>query len=178
MKKDKLNILVVDDSKTTRDMLAGELNTIGYVAHAAASTEEADKIVNKSHIDILFLDLKLPGMDGLKYLGKLQKEEKDVIVIVMTAYQSPESAVDAIEKGAYDYVIKPIEPGHLELIIKRALKRYQLEQERKNLIAGRDRALKDFMENAKETDLLIMDFKKEINSLLAELGRQPKYKIL
>ena len=172
----KLNVLVVDDSSVIREVILDELTALGYRAYAAGSAEEAGKILSKSGIDIMFLDLKLPGIEGLDYLERIQQQKKDIVVIVMTAYESSKTAVEAIEKGAYDYVIKPIQPAHVELIIKRALKRYQIEQERQIAVDRRISALKDFAGTAKDTDLYVKELKSEVNSLLIELGRKPKYK--
>ena len=176
MEDKKLNVLVVDDSITVRSILVDELKALGYAVQAAASAEEAQEVLDKSRTDIMFLDLNLPGITGLEYLKKIQAENKDIIVVVMTGYESPQTAVEAIEKGAYDYIVKPIQPGHLELIIKRALKRYQIEQERKIAIDRRLRALTDFMETSKNREEDIKELREEVNNLLSELGRPPKYK--
>ncbi len=173
---EKLNVLVVDDDNFNREVLITKLKLLGYTAYEAESAEKAADVLEKSQIDILLLDIKLPGMDGLEYLEKIQKEKKDIIVIMMTAFESVKSAVDAIEKGAYDYLIKPIEPRHLELIIKKALKRHQIEQERRLAVERRMKAAKEFFDSAVETDLLIKQLRNEVNILLKELGLPPKYK--
>lgn len=176
-KEDKQSILVVDDSRTTREMLEDELRTLGYKTYLAESAEDAEKVLSKHEIDIMFLDIRLPGIGGLEYLERLRKEGKDIIVIVVTAYESTASAVEAIEKGAYDYVIKPIDPSHIELIIKRALKRYEIEQERNAALEKRMTALEDFSEIAKLESDFIRELKLEVNNLLKDMSRKPKYKV-
>jgi len=178
MANSKLSILVVDDSTLIRTSMIEELSTLGYPNYSASSVEEAEKILKEKNIDLVLLDLMLPGMSGMEYLEKLKNQKEDIIVIIMTAYESVETAVNAIERGAYDYVIKPVEPSHLELIIKRALKRYQITQEKKNAIERRVQALTDFMETTKETYQILQGLKKEVNDLLKELGQPAKYKTI
>ena len=178
MNAERLNILVVDDSRVVRMVLVDELKTLGYGVHEAGSTTEADEVLKKIDIDILFLDLRLPQVTGLEYLEKLNEENKDVIVVIMTAHESPETAVEAIEKGAYDYVIKPIEIHQVELIIKRALKRYQIESEKRIHMEKRVKALELYQDTSNELRVEIDGLKKEVNDLLLGQGKSSKYKIL
>ncbi|MFH1771193.1 MAG: response regulator [Candidatus Omnitrophota bacterium] len=176
--KDKISILIVDDSLTVRESMLEELRVLGYEVQAVSCVAEAREVLDEKAFDVLFLDLKLPNVQGLDYLDELKKEKRDIVVIVMTAYESSGTAVEAIEKGAHDYVIKPIEPAHFELIIKRALKRYQLENEKQAAIDKRIQALADFMETSRDVNIEIAELKKEVNSLLVELGRPVKYKVI
>jgi two-component system, NtrC family, response regulator AtoC len=153
MPRSKLNILVVDDSRTVRMVLSDELKALGYSVTEVASAEGAGKVLQdpKNNIEMVFLDLELPGMKGLEFMARVAQGETSPIFIVMTGYESAQSAVEAIEKGAYDYVVKPIAGGHLELIIKRALKRYQLEQARQAAVKKTLRSLEDFSRDSENT---------------------------
>ena len=173
----KLSILVLDDSGLVRDTMYEELTALGHTTKIAGTTDEADAIIAKNSVDLLFLDLIMPGMSGLDYLEKIQEEHPQIIVVIITAYESTHSAVEAIEKGAYDYVMKPVNPGHLELIIMRALKRYEIEMERRKNIKKRIQALEGFIESAQNTSEIIRELKNEVNGLLDKLGRSPKYNI-
>jgi len=175
MKENKLKILVVDDSATVRQTLADELTTLGYMVKTISVAEEALQLIKKDGFDIVFIDFKMPGISGLGVLDKIQKEDIDIIPIMMTAYESPATAVEAIEKGAYDYIIKPVKPGNLELIVKRALKRYEIEAMKRKSFATRTEQLKSFKKSSDELIEEIKLLKKEVNDLLKQLGKPEKY---
>ncbi|MFH1772502.1 MAG: response regulator [Candidatus Omnitrophota bacterium] len=171
-----LNILVIDDSISVRISMAEELAMLGYQVYTAASREETEKILENHIVDIVFLDLKLPGVTGLEYLEQIRRREENIVVIIMTAYESMPTAVEAIEKGAHEYIIKPISPGHLELVMKQALMRFCLEQERDMANDKRMDVIKRFNSDLKDAEALKQALKAQVNSLLGELGRPPKYK--
>ncbi|MFH2137512.1 MAG: response regulator [Candidatus Omnitrophota bacterium] len=176
--KNKLSILVVDDSATIRETIVGQLLALGYVAQGVPSAEEAEKLLSEADFDILFLDIKLSGIDGMTYLETIRQSKANIAVIIMTAFESPKTAVEAIEKGACDYLIKPIQGKHLELIILRALRRRQLERERKDAIEKRINALLSYTKDTRDMKLAINALKLEVNNLLIELGQQPKYTVI
>jgi DNA-binding NtrC family response regulator len=173
----KLHVMVVDDNRIVKEAISEELRSLGCMVYTASLAEEADRILGKHPIDIIFLDLKLPGLSGLEYLERIKETYRDPIVIIMTVCGSSESAVEAIDKGAYDYVIKPIEPGHVELLIKRAMKRHQIDLERRLAVERRLRALDSFAECARETEEMIKELKREVNRLCEEMGKPPRYEI-
>ena len=177
--KEKLNILVVDDSQTVREILTDELKALGQNVQAAPSAEKADVVLQQavSQIDVVLLDLKLPGMEGMDFLSKIRAKNKEIIVIIMTAYETADSAVEAIERGANDYVIKPIEPRHLDVIVRRAIKLRGMEKERARDYDNLQKFVKDAEENSEMTRLFIGELKDEVNRLLGELGRSAKYKV-
>lgn len=129
MEEDKLKkVLVIDDSETTRNLLNDELSALGYAVKAIEKAEDGLFRMQGNKFDVVFIDLKLPGMGGLELLQWITEEKIDVIPIIMTGYESPESIAEAVEKGAYGYIIKPIQPLQLNIAIKFALKRYEIEQ--------------------------------------------------
>jgi len=102
-----LNLLIVDDERSVRDACREVASVLGYRASSAESAEQALRMAEAQSIDVVFLDLKLPGAGGLDALWQLKKRRPDIEVIVMTGHGTVESAVQAMKAGAYDYVTKP-----------------------------------------------------------------------
>ena len=126
-------ILIVDDEAVVRDSLADWFRDEGYEADTAESAKVAlEKLANNSW-DIFLLDIRMPGIDGLELQRKLKEAQPDATVIIMTAYASVESAVEAMKLGAYDYIIKPFNPDDLEHTIQKAVERKQLVSENQQL---------------------------------------------
>ncbi|HXI26214.1 MAG TPA: sigma-54 dependent transcriptional regulator [Pyrinomonadaceae bacterium] len=126
-------ILIVDDEAVVRDSLADWFRDEGYEAETAESAKVAlEKLANNSW-DIFLLDIRMPGIDGLELQRKLKEAQPNATVIVMTAYASVESAVEAMKQGAYDYIIKPFNPDDLEQTIQKAVERKHLVSENQQL---------------------------------------------
>jgi DNA-binding NtrC family response regulator len=126
-------ILIVDDEEAQRKQLAGFLEKQGFIVTTADSGEKALEISQGQYYEVALLDLKMPGMSGLELLKKLKELNSEVQVIMMTAYGTVETAVEAMKHGAYHYVSKPINLDELKLNIKKALEKYHLLQENKYL---------------------------------------------
>ncbi len=125
----KPSILIVDDEKAVRENLARYLSE-GYVTETAANGNEAiQKISDNSDIEILLSDLKMPEMDGIELLEKIQAMNRDIVTIFITGFSTIESAVDAMRKGAYDYLTKPIDLNKLEITVKNAISHKKLKSE-------------------------------------------------
>jgi DNA-binding NtrC family response regulator len=123
------NILIVDDEPLVRNSLAEILAADGYTVLSAHSAEKALDIILKNRIDIILLDMVLPGMGGLELLNALKEQNFLGEVIIMTAYSTVESAVSAIKMGAYDYLIKPCNNEEVKLLIKRIIENNTLRIE-------------------------------------------------
>jgi len=179
MQKKKINFLVIDDSQVVRQIMHDELVNLGYSVHLAKSAEAALEMIKQPElaIDFVFLDYMLPGINGLQFLDELKKIKRHPVVVMMTAYESTESAVEAIERGAYDYVIKPISPSHLEIIIYRAMKRYEVEQTREKGRNSHIKTVEAFESDTFKIQENLNKLKMEVNLLLRDLGRPEKYKI-
>jgi two-component system response regulator HydG len=135
----KYRILVVDDEESQREMLAGHLKNKGYTVTTAASGEEASEVCRKNFFEVALLDLKMPGLSGMDLLKELKKINPDTASIIITAYGSIDSAVEALKSGAFDYITKPINNlEELDLIIEKALEAHSLLRE--------NRALKEELE--------------------------------
>lgn len=114
-------VLIVDDDKNTRDGLVRALRR-HYDVLSAESAESALEVLRKSPVDIMLSDMRMPGMDGLRLLKQVVAEYPRTICILLTAYGSVETAVEAMKYGAYDFLTKPINLDHLDLLLERASK--------------------------------------------------------
>jgi DNA-binding NtrC family response regulator len=117
------SILVVDDEKSQREILEMILSGEGYDVTTASSGEAAMKFVESRRFDLVLTDLKMTGMDGLELLKELTNYDKSIIVILLTAHGSVDSAVDALRLGAFDYLQKPYDSAKLLETVSRALKK-------------------------------------------------------
>jgi len=124
-----MRILVVDDETIVRDSLGAWFRQDGHQVDTADSAKEALRLCAASRYDIALLDVKMPGMDGLELQTRLSAADPELIVIVMTAYASVESAVKAMKAGAYDYIVKPFDPDELSMLVRRAAEHRSLRAE-------------------------------------------------
>lgn len=120
-------VLVIDDDLTTRETLEDIISRMGYKTQLAKSGEEGLKILLDSEIDLVLVDMILPNMNGLEFVEKAYTEKPDVPLVVITGQPSTPSTVDAIKKGAQDYVVKPLDLTRMRTIITNSLKMRSLE---------------------------------------------------
>jgi two-component system NtrC family response regulator len=135
----KTRILVVDDDDNVRWVLQTQLEDAGYELAAAQDGPAALASIQESRPALVLTDLKMPGMSGLELLEQIRAEEPDLPVIVITAFGTIQSAVEAVKAGAYDYLTKPIDYDDLALGIRRALEHTHLIQEVRSLRQSLDR---------------------------------------
>ncbi|MEE8576164.1 MAG: GAF domain-containing protein, partial [candidate division Zixibacteria bacterium] len=114
-------IIVVDDEKRMCDSLAALLGDEGYQVEAFQSSPQAADAIRTRRVDLVISDIRMPEVNGLELLQIVKQVDQDIPVILMTGYASLESAVDAISRGAYDYLMKPVEFTQLDLAVRRAL---------------------------------------------------------
>ncbi|MFA5011905.1 MAG: sigma-54 dependent transcriptional regulator [Ignavibacteria bacterium] len=126
-------ILIVDDERTQRQVLSGDLKSRGFKVLEADSAETALDTVRKNIIDVILTDLKMPGASGIDLLTNLKEINPDISVVIMTAYASVETAVQALKNGAYDFITKPYNLDEIELVIKRIIEKNNLKSELKFL---------------------------------------------
>jgi len=138
-----IRILVVDDEKNIRDGSERILSRLGFQVLKASRGLDAFEILSKDKIAIVFLDLKMPGMDGIEVLERIIQMDKSIIVIVVTGFATVETAIDAMKKGAYDFIPKPFEPDQMRITAKRAADRVLLARETERLEMERRRTLSD-----------------------------------
>ena len=125
-KKYDANILIVEDDKVLADNLVEYLSKLGYQASPAYGGREGLTMFVQGDFQLVITDLKMPEMDGMELLDSVSRLDSRVCVMVITGYGTIESAVDAIKKGAYDFIPKPFKLEELEVIIRRALERHTL----------------------------------------------------
>src|SRR6202158_3402545 len=154
-------ILIVDDEKHTRDGLRQLLEN-QYDVYVAADIAGAMDVLEREHVDLLLTDLRLAGDDGMQLIDRALKMPHPPICIMMTAYGSVDTAVEAMKRGAYDFVTKPLNLDKVEMLIARALQSRKLEQENRTLrqqvderyglenIIGESAALREVLDTIKQ----------------------------
>jgi DNA-binding NtrC family response regulator len=131
--ENETRILIVDDETIVRESLGSWFREEGYSVGVAASAREALEKLSIKGWDIFLLDIRMPGMDGLELQRKIKQSHPDSTIIIMTAYASVESAVEAMKQGAYDYIVKPFDPDDLEHLVRNAIERNHLVSENHQL---------------------------------------------
>jgi DNA-binding NtrC family response regulator len=129
----KISILIVDDEESVRDSLYNWFVEDGYRVECAENANRALLMLESDSFDIILADIKMPGMDGLEMLRRIKLLKSDSIVIVMTAFATVDTAVQALKDGAFDYVTKPFDPDDLSHLIRNATKQITLVEENENL---------------------------------------------
>jgi len=122
-------IIIVDDEKNTREGLKDAFAGGKYKILLADSGKKALELFKKERIDIMLADLKMPGMDGIALMQKVKQINPSTIFIILTAYGTIETAVNAIHQGAYDFITKPVNLDELDILIKRSLSARKMEME-------------------------------------------------
>jgi len=122
-------ILIVDDEFVVRDSLTKWFRQDGFRVEAAENAAGALKLLDKGPWDIVLLDIKMPGMSGLELQKRIHEIDRAATVIMITAFASVESAVQALKEGAFDYVTKPVDPDHLSHLVQNALRHKDLSNE-------------------------------------------------
>jgi DNA-binding NtrC family response regulator len=140
-----ISILVVDDEESVRDSLYNWFIEDGYDVACAENAKEALSILESKNYNIILADIKMPGMDGLEMHRRIKSLERDSIVIIMTAFASVDTAVQALKDGAYDYITKPFDPDDLSHLIRNATSELSLKAENEAL---RERV--DTLENVED----------------------------
>ena len=144
---DKLKIMIVDDEMIVRESFRHWFEKIGHEVDTAASGPDALKKLEQTPFDLLFVDIKMPGMNGIDLLQRIKAEYPDTTVVIITAYGSIETAVTAMKLGASDYLLKPFKPDHLTLVMEK------INQQRK--LTSEYRYLKDRLEHITRFDNII-----------------------
>lgn len=131
--KTTISILIVDDEESVRDSLFNWFIEDGYEVDCAANAKEALTKIESANFDIILADIKMPGMDGLEMHRRIKAINSSAIVIVMTAFASVETAVQALKDGAFDYITKPFDPDDLSHLIRNAARQIALQNENESL---------------------------------------------
>jgi DNA-binding NtrC family response regulator len=132
MNKSEIGILVVDDELIVRESLTKWFREDGYRVDAAELAATALRKLQAGKWDLMLVDIKMPGMDGMELLQRVKATNSDVVVIIITAFATVDTAVKALKQGAFDYITKPIDPDYLDHVVEKAImqRRLTLENER------------------------------------------------
>ena len=154
-------LLIVDDDPASRRLLEGRLRPLECDVVTAGNGEQGLSSIRKDVPDLVLLDLQMPKMGGMEVLRALRKEGIDVPTIVITAHGSIETAVEAMKEGAYDFITKPIDASHFDIVVRKALEREGLKRElelfsedadkRYRLIIGKSEKMKEAVETARKS---------------------------
>jgi len=128
-----IRILIVDDEPIVRSSLEHWFREEGCVVETAANGKEALVKLTDADWDIFLLDIRMPGMDGLELQQRIRAAHPDAIIIVMTAYASVDTAIQAMKQGAHDYITKPFDPESLERMVRGAVEKRRLQKENVHL---------------------------------------------
>nr|HQU71350.1 sigma-54 dependent transcriptional regulator [Calditrichia bacterium] len=126
-------ILIVDDEASVRDSLKEWFLEDGFAVQTAASGKEALEKMHLGRYDIILLDIKMPGMDGITLQKKIVEIDPQAVIIIMTAFASVDTAVEALKLNAFDYITKPFDPDDLSRLVRNALKQRDLTRENRRL---------------------------------------------
>jgi len=133
MAREKRSILIVEDEAKLRRVLELQLTEEGFLTHGAPDAEAGLKLLGKDRFDLVVTDFKLPGMSGLEFLQAVKRVDANIPVIIMTAFGTVESAVEAMKAGASDFVLKPFALAELVLVIRKELATHELREENRTL---------------------------------------------
>ena len=138
-------ILVIDDEETMRDSCTQVLTKEGYRVEVASDGRTGLSKTQEMALDLALVDLKMPGMGGMEILEAIREMDPTIVPIVITGYATVASAVEAMKRGAYDFLPKPFTPDELRLVVKRGLEKRRLEQETAALRAEKERMKRNFV---------------------------------
>jgi DNA-binding NtrC family response regulator len=165
MKLEDMAILIVDDEFSVRDSLRRWFKAYGCTVDVAEDANQALKKLQEQAWDIVFIDIKLPGVDGIELNRRINAIDENIIKVVITAFPSVDSAIQALKEGAYDYITKPIDPAKLDHVIRNAVEKRRLIRE--------TQALKKKVEELIMPDLIVGDSEpmKRVMQLIQEVAQ-------
>ena len=155
-------VLIVDDEKNYPHILSAVLEEEGYEALTAHSGQEALDILEDADVDLVLTDMKMPAMGGMELLERIKAKELDIPVIMMTAHGTVDKAVEAMQKGAYTYILKPFDNERLVIYVNKALAMYRVVKENRQLrnavelqysfgnIIGKSKVMQDVFETIRK----------------------------
>ena len=127
MKMDKLSkILIIDDEEVILDSCSQILEGSGHSVTTTSNGDQGLKLLEEIKPDLVLLDLKMPGISGMEVLEKIISFDPTIVTVIITGYATVDSAVEAMKKGAYDFLPKPFTPDEFRMVIRRGLERRKL----------------------------------------------------
>jgi len=175
-------ILITDDDGDLRELLEEAVRSWGYIVDVARDGEDALRKIRKERFDVVISDLMMPVMDGLELLERVKELDKDILVIIVTGYATIDTAVKAIESGAYDYITKPFRLDELMVVLKNACERLKLTVQNRNLLEELRDAYAEIESQREELPYEADGVVVKVNSFeqqraLGEISRSPRYAI-
>ena len=140
---DAIRVMVVDDERDIRDGSERILTRAGYEVVIASNGNEALDLLTSEPVSIVLLDLKMPGIDGMEVLERINRDFPSILVIIITGFATVETAIEAMKQSAYDFIPKPFEPDQLRIVVNRAADKLRLTWERERLEKERQGMLLD-----------------------------------
>ncbi|HEX9671542.1 MAG TPA: response regulator, partial [Thermoanaerobaculia bacterium] len=128
-----MNVLVIDDEEVLQDVLTHLLRREGHSTFSALSGEEGLEVLEREEVDLVLLDLMLPGINGHDVLREIRQRDPDQVVVVITAFSSIESAIAAMREGAFHYIPKPFKNEEVLLTVRKGLEQRRLARENRSL---------------------------------------------
>ncbi len=128
-----LSLLIVDDERSVRESCRDVAQTLGFTTRIADSPEHCYRILDTTSVDVVLLDLRLPGTNGMEVLREIKRRRPDTVVVIMTGFATVQSAVQAMKTGAYEYITKPFTFDELRLILDRVTAHLQMATENRLL---------------------------------------------
>ena len=162
MAEEQVRVMVVDDEETVRSLLKVTLEEAGYFVATAANGEEALAELSQNEFEAMLLDIKMPGISGMDMLGKLTTERPDICVIMITGVGDTQTAVDAMKKGAYDFITKPFDRNDVVQKLRKALDKRELQLQREQFVAELQESLGELSGKIQE----------QFNELVRTLARE------
>ena len=143
MEKKEFHILVVDDDEIVREAISSLLSDEGYTVLSAKDGIDAITILRVEDMDLVITDLRMPGADGNEVLKYAVKNDPDIVVVILTAYGTLDTALNSIKDGAYDYLTKPFKIQEIILLVEKVFRRAQLIRENRELKKSLREAYRD-----------------------------------
>ena len=161
----KAKILVIDDEKVVQEGCTRILTGDGYDVETSYTGQEGFKKMEEETYDLVIADLKMPGISGMEVLKKIKKNDPDISVIMITGYPTPETAVEAMKLGAFDYLPKPFTPAELISVVNKAIEEKKVLIETKHLESAYQDATKAISSSLNLNEVLELIVKSVVNLL-------------
>lgn len=166
----QIKALIVDDEESMRDACTRVLTREGLAVAAAADGEAALELAREFMPELILLDLKMPKLAGMPVLDELNQICPQAVKIVVTAYATVTTAMEAVRHGAYDFLAKPFTPDELRVMVRRGMEHLRLVRENQELVAQRDQARQQCLQDARRE---VIEPLAAVRASLAELAALP-----
>ncbi len=171
MAPEDFRILITDDDVDLRELLMEAVKSLGYGVFTSRDGKDAMRRLEMEKFDIVITDLMMPVLDGLTLLNRIKELDKEILVIIITGYATIDTAVKAIEAGAYDYIAKPFRLDELMIVLNNAGERLKLTRQNRSLLQELKKAYAEIAMLRDTAGLSSVDLKKDVLDSPANKGR-------